>query len=103
MSNELTYVCDASAVADGSVIAAQPEGLDLAVYNLEGEYFVTANLCTHGPGILSDGDIEDGLIECDFHGGQFDIRSGEAVTAPCMIPLKTYPVKVIDGKVYIRQ
>jgi nitrite reductase/ring-hydroxylating ferredoxin subunit len=41
------------------------------------------------------------VVECNFHQGQFNIRTGEVVLPPCMVPIKTYPVTVVDGKVTI--
>jgi biphenyl 2,3-dioxygenase ferredoxin subunit len=69
----------------------------LAVFNLDGEYFVTDDTCTHGPGSLSEGFIDGDVVECDFHNGAFDIRTGAVVAPPCMIPLKTYRT-VVDNE-----
>jgi nitrite reductase/ring-hydroxylating ferredoxin subunit len=41
------------------------------------------------------------VVECNFHNGQFNIRTGEVVAPPCMVPVKTYPAVVEDGGVYI--
>jgi len=94
-------LCDAAAVAPGTALKVEIEDLTLAVFNLGGEFFVTDDQCTHGPGSLSEGYIEDDVVECNFHNGQFNIRSGEVVAPPCMVPVKTYPAAVLDGKVTI--
>ena len=73
----------------------------LALYNLEGEYFATDDLCSHGEASLSDGEIEDGLIICPFHLGSFCIKTGEAVGAPCTNPVKTYKLSIRDGGIYL--
>jgi len=75
--------------------------LALAVFNLGGEFYVTDDTCTHGPGSLSEGYIEDDIVECNFHNGQFNIRTGAVVSPPCMVAVKTYPAMVVDGKVTI--
>jgi nitrite reductase/ring-hydroxylating ferredoxin subunit len=94
-------LCSTADVAPGAALKVETEGLTLAVFNVNGEFFVTDDLCTHGPGSLSEGYIEDDVVECNFHNGQFDIRSGEVVSPPCMVPVKTYPAMVVDGKVTI--
>jgi nitrite reductase/ring-hydroxylating ferredoxin subunit len=94
-------LCATDEVADGTAIKVEKEGLTLAVYNLEGEFYVTDDLCTHGPGSLSEGFIDGDVIECNFHNGQFNIKTGEVVAPPCMIPIKTYPTSVENGKVFI--
>ena len=76
-------------------------GVVVAVFNLEGQFYVIDDACTHGPGSLSEGYIDGDVIECNFHNGQFDIKTGEVVSPPCMIPVKTYRTKVEGGTVVI--
>jgi nitrite reductase/ring-hydroxylating ferredoxin subunit len=94
-------LCAAADVAPGSAIKVEQAGLELAVYNVGGEFFVTDDHCTHGPGSLSEGFLEGDIIECNFHQGQFNVRTGEAVLSPCEVPVKTYLAFVRDGQVMI--
>jgi nitrite reductase/ring-hydroxylating ferredoxin subunit len=94
-------LCKTDEVAVGTVIRVEHGDLILAVYNLDGDFYVTDDTCTHGPGSLSEGYIEDDIIECNFHGGQFNIKTGEVASPPCMVPIRTYPTSVQDGKVVI--
>jgi nitrite reductase/ring-hydroxylating ferredoxin subunit len=94
-------LCAAADVAPGTAIKVEQAGLELAVFNVDGEFFVTDDHCTHGPGSLSEGYLEGDIIECNFHQGQFNVRTGEPVLSPCEIPVKTYPAFVRDGKVII--
>ena len=94
-------LCRAADVAVGTPLRVDAEGLVVAVFNLDGEFFVTDDHCTHGPGSLSEGFVEGDVVECNFHGGQFNIKTGAVVGPPCMVPIKTYPTVVEDGKVFI--
>ncbi|MFL6949045.1 MAG: non-heme iron oxygenase ferredoxin subunit [Xanthobacteraceae bacterium] len=94
-------LCSADEVAPGSATRVETADLVLAVFNVAGQFYVTDDACTHGPGSLSEGYIEDDIVECNFHNGQFNIRTGEVVSPPCMVPVKTYPTVVDDGNVYI--
>jgi nitrite reductase/ring-hydroxylating ferredoxin subunit len=94
-------LCNADDVAVGTALKVEKEGLCVAVFNVDGEFYVLDDLCTHGPGSLSEGYIEGDVVECNFHNGQFNIRTGEVVLPPCMIPAKTYPTSVENGKVVI--
>lgn len=95
-------LCSRGDVRPGKAIRIEKDGLVLAVFNLEGEFHVTDDTCTHGPGSLSEGCITGHVVECDFHNGAFDIRTGEVVAPPCMIPIKTYRTVVdADGLVSI--
>jgi len=101
MPDKRLDLCSTSDVAPGSALKVEIEDLVLAVFNIDGEFYVTDDTCTHGPGSLSEGYIEDDVVECNFHNGQFNIRTGEVVSPPCMIPMKTYPTAVENGKVVI--
>jgi nitrite reductase/ring-hydroxylating ferredoxin subunit len=94
-------LCNTADVAPGTALKVETEGLVLAVFNLEGTFYVMDDACTHGPGSLSEGYIDGDVIECNFHQGQFDIRTGEVVGPPCMIPMKTYKTSVEGDKVVI--
>ena len=94
-------LCSTDEVAPGAALKVEIEGLTLAVFNVGGEFYVTDDACTHGPGSLSEGYIEGDVVECNFHNGQFNIRTREVVSPPCMIPMKTYPTSVANGKVVI--
>ena len=94
-------LCSADDVPEGSALRVEADALTLAVFNVEGEFYVTDDACTHGPGSLSEGYIEGDVVECNFHNGQFNIRTGEVMSPPCMIPIKTYPTRVENGKVVI--
>jgi nitrite reductase/ring-hydroxylating ferredoxin subunit len=94
-------LCKADQVAAGTALRVEAAGLTVAVFNIEGEFYVTDDNCTHGPGSLSEGYIDGDVIECNFHNGQFNIKTGEVVSPPCMIPVKTYPATVENGAVFI--
>ena len=94
-------LCRTDEVAEGTALKVEKEGLTLAVFNVDGEFYVLDDACTHGPGSLSEGYIEGDVVECNFPNGQFNIRTGEVVLPPCFVPVKTYPAAVRDGKVVI--
>src|SRR5262249_44888640 len=94
-------LCSADEGAAGTALKVETGDLGLAVSNVDGRFYVTDDNCTHGPGSLSEGYIEDDIVECNFHNGQFNIRTGEVVSPPCMVPVRTYPAVVEDGSVFI--
>ncbi|WP_332712763.1 non-heme iron oxygenase ferredoxin subunit [Pelagibacterium mangrovi] len=94
-------ICDVDEVTPGEPLKVDFEDRELAVFNVEGTVYVIDDQCTHGPGSLSEGELDGYVIECDFHQGGFDIRTGEAVIPPCMIPVRTYAVEIRNGKVMI--
>jgi MocE subfamily Rieske [2Fe-2S] domain protein len=75
--------------------------LAIAVYRAKGEFYATQDLCTHEHAYLSDGVLIDCVVECPFHQGRFDVRTGAALSPPVIIPVKIYPLKIVDGKIYV--
>ena len=98
---ERIMLCSTADVSVGGALKVEKNDLILAVFNVNGEFYVTDDTCTHGPGSLSEGYITDDVVECDFHNGAFNIKTGEVVAPPCIVPLKTYPAIVEDGNVFI--
>ena len=94
-------LCKTSDVDEGSAIKVDVDDLSLAVFNLNGAFYVMDDLCSHGPGSLSEGYIKGDTIECDFHNGSFNIKTGDVVEPPCMIPQKVYKVVINDDTVCV--
>ena len=78
---------------------ALPDGDELAVYNVNGEYYATENSCPHRGAPLTEGALCGHIVECGLHGWQFDVRSGECLTVPERI--RTYQVIVEDQLIKI--
>ena len=94
-------LCSLDDVGWDGTLRVAAGALTLAVFNVGGTYYVTDDACTHGPGSLSEGQLDGFEIECDFHNGKFDIRTGAVVAPPCMIPIRTYKVVIEDNSVLI--
>jgi naphthalene 1,2-dioxygenase system ferredoxin subunit len=95
---------DAAASADlraDDVVAIQVAGREIALYCVEGDIFATDNLCTHGHARLCDGFLLGHEIECPLHQGRFDIRTGEPLCAPITVAIRSYPVRIVDGRVFL--
>lgn len=102
-NGNLLELCAKADLAEGEVLKVEKDGLELAVYRVEDDFYVTDDACTHGPGSLSEGYLEGHVIECDFHNGAFDIRNGEVVAPPCMVPVRTYKVVSDETAVIIEK
>jgi anthranilate 1,2-dioxygenase ferredoxin subunit len=100
-TSALTRLCAVTEVGPGSPLRVEIDGFAYAVFQEGEEYFVTADQCTHGPGQLSEGEVEDGEVECPFHQGRFDLRTGAPTAPPCMIPVRTWTPIVVDGQIFI--
>jgi len=81
-------------VPDGSGHCFEVEGRRIAVFRVGEDYFALADECTHRSGPLSEGTLEDGEVECPWHGARFDLRTGEVRGPPAEEGVLAYRVRV---------
>jgi 3-phenylpropionate/trans-cinnamate dioxygenase ferredoxin subunit len=94
--------CGADDVDEEDVIRFDYDGHTFAIYrSINSTYFVTDGLCTHENVHLADGLVMDDIIECPKHNGRFNYTTGQAKGAPACVNLKTYPVKIEAGRIYV--
>jgi naphthalene 1,2-dioxygenase system ferredoxin subunit len=89
-------------VPEDDVIGLEVGGRDIAFYKVEGSIFATDNICTHGHARLCDGFLDGYEIECPLHQGKFDVRNGRATCAPVIQDIRSYPVRIEDGRVFVQ-
>ncbi|CAG9164756.1 non-heme iron oxygenase ferredoxin subunit [Cupriavidus pinatubonensis] len=90
-----------SGVPQDDVVAVAVQGKEIALYSVDGDVYATDNICTHGHARLCEGFLEGHEIECPLHQGRFDIRNGAAMCAPLTEGIRTYPVRIEGGKVFL--
>lgn len=73
----------------------------VVVFNIAGDYYAIADVCTHDDGPLGDGEVEDHEVVCPRHGARFDITTGEVLTLPAVKGVASYPIRVKDDMVEI--
>ncbi len=88
----------------GESLLVELDGIRIAVFNLDGEFYAIEDVCTHDGGPLVEGQILDGgQVECPRHGARFDIRTGEALSMPAFEPTPSYEVQVDGGDIYVER
>ncbi len=96
-------VGDAELVDAEDVIRFDHRGRTFAIYRTRDDrYFATDGLCTHEQAHLADGLVMGTIIECPKHNGRFDFRTGKARGAPLCVDLAVYPVKIENGRIFLR-
>ena len=73
----------------------------VVVVNVEGDFYALLDRCSHQDFPLSDGELTGDRLECIYHGAKFDVCTGRAVQLPAIRPVKTFPVDVRDGDIFI--
>ena len=94
-------IAPAAELPNGERLFIEAEGKSIVIFNIAGQFFAIADICTHDDGPLGDGDLEGYNIVCPRHGGEFDVRTGMAVQLPVVVDVPAYPVKVVDGMIQI--
>lgn len=99
--HDFVAVAKADSVGPETVIKVEANGLSFALYNVDGDFYATEEICSHAHASLAEGFIIDDTIECPLHGACFSIKTGEALSAPATDPILTYPVRVDGNDVLI--
>jgi 3-phenylpropionate/trans-cinnamate dioxygenase ferredoxin subunit len=103
MSEGWIEACGTGDIEKEDVIRFDHGDRTFAIYRTtDDKFYATDGLCTHAKVHLAGGFVMENIIECPKHNGRFDFITGQAKGAPACINLKTHPVKVESGKVYIK-
>jgi nitrite reductase/ring-hydroxylating ferredoxin subunit len=102
---EYVAVAKVDDLAPGEMMEVDVMGEEVALFNVEGEFYAIGNVCTHAYTHLTEGDFYEDMrgwvVECPLHGSQFDVTTGEAVSLPATGNAGKYDVKVVDGDILV--
>lgn len=73
----------------------------IALFHIGDEFFAIEDFCTHAGAPLGDGFIEGHTVACSWHGAQFCLKTGHALTPPAFTGVRTYEVKVEGDQVLV--
>jgi ethylbenzene dioxygenase ferredoxin component len=100
MADNITRICAQAEVAPDSVKAFDVGDKRLAVFNIDGKFYVTDDECTHASASLADGMLDGEVIECCMHLGAFHVPTGAVKAPPCSVALRTYKVLIQGDEVF---
>ncbi|MGO1511487.1 MAG: non-heme iron oxygenase ferredoxin subunit [Actinomycetales bacterium] len=67
----------------------------------DGSFHALDDTCTHGQVSLSDGELDDGALECWKHGSAFDLRTGRPTSLPATVPVTVYALALEGDDVLV--
>lgn len=91
----------AADLAPGRCTELVLNGRPVALFNVDGRYFATTNICLHRGGPLGQGTLSGHEVMCPWHAWTWDVRNGENTANPSL-KMETYETKVEDGMVLVR-
>jgi 3-phenylpropionate/trans-cinnamate dioxygenase ferredoxin subunit len=94
-------VADETEVPRGGFKLVVVDGLEIAVFNVDGTLCCIEDLCTHDGGNLVEGDLEGRVVTCPRHGAQFDVCTGEALSLPAVASTPVHRVRVTEGRIEV--
>ena len=95
-------VASVESIPAGKPVHIDIDGVGIAVFRLDDAFYAIEDVCTHDGGLLTGGCVVNDQIVCPRHGARFSIKTGEALTAPAYEPTATFPVRVENGMVQVR-
>jgi|SRR3990167_2732385 len=98
---EYVAVATKDELPNGARKLLEIDGRPIAVFNVAGEYYAIADVCSHDDGPVAEGELEGYEIECPRHGAHFDVRDGKVLSFPAIVDIPAYPVKVEGEEILI--
>jgi len=98
---EFVPVASEDELPNGERLFLEIDGQPIVVFNIAGDFYAIADVCSHDDGPVGEGDLEGFEIYCPRHGASFDVRTGKVLSLPAIVDIPAYPVKVIDGEIAV--
>lgn len=97
-----TPVTSVASLVPGDYAQAEVDGIIVAVFNVDGNFYAIEDTCTHDGGGLTGGAVEDCQVICPRHGARFCLRTGAALTPPAYEPVRTYATRINNGVIEVQ-
>ncbi len=94
-------VAKVSEIAPGTTRRVVVDSAEILLCNVDGKIYAIEDVCTHDGGPLDQGELEGEHVVCPRHGATFDVRTGDALTLPAVVPLMTFDVNVEGDEIYV--
>ncbi|HVU74876.1 MAG TPA: non-heme iron oxygenase ferredoxin subunit [Mycobacteriales bacterium] len=94
-------VAAAADIADNTAIRVEVDGTAVCLARCDGKLYALRDVCSHAEVALSEGDVDDGTVECWLHGSRFDLETGQPTGLPATRPVPVYTVTTEGDDVYV--
>lgn len=99
--SEFFRVCKLEDLKENLPFPVEVDDYDITIIKHAGRVFALLDRCSHQDFPLSTGEVAGGVVRCRAHGAEFDLATGKVLKAPALVGVRTFPVKVEDGDVWV--
>ena len=93
-------VANTSDLKPGENKVVNVNGTEVALFNVDGEFFAINNTCLHRGGPLGEGFLEGDVVTCPWHGWRYSVKTGANVMIPTA-KVASYQIKVEGNDVMV--
>jgi 3-phenylpropionate/trans-cinnamate dioxygenase ferredoxin subunit len=93
----------AEAITETSPLTTEVDGYPIVIVPCGKDFFAVEDRCSHDGESLAGAEVEACEIICPRHGARFSLRTGDALTPPAYEPIRTFNVRVDNGRVLVEQ
>ncbi len=94
-------VATTNELAPGQAKKVEVNGKTIALFNLGGSYHAIDDTCTHRGGPLSEGQVQEDVVTCPWHGAKFKVTSGEVLGPPARAGVSSYPTRITGSDIEV--
>ncbi|MBN1148144.1 MAG: non-heme iron oxygenase ferredoxin subunit [Anaerolineales bacterium] len=98
---EFVAIGELGQLPNGGRLFVEIDDLRIVVFNIGGQLYAIADVCSHDEGPLGDGELEGIEVVCPRHGARFDVRDGKVTSLPAAVDIPAYPVRVVAGQIEV--
>jgi 3-phenylpropionate/trans-cinnamate dioxygenase ferredoxin subunit len=98
---EFIPIAPVGEIPPGDRLFVEIDGNPIVVFNIAGEYYAIADVCSHDDGPLGEGELDGFEVSCPRHGAEFDVRIGKVLSLPAVVDIPAYPIRVVGDEIEI--
>ena len=99
--SKFVRVAKLSDLPEGGLLEVEVAGRKIVLARLEGGIHALDGACSHAEARLAEGSLFEECLMCPVHGGEFDVRTGEAITLPAIEPIAVHDVRVENDEIQV--
>jgi nitrite reductase/ring-hydroxylating ferredoxin subunit len=98
---DFAKVAELNDLDEGELIAVEIDGEPVCLAKVDGTVYAFTGTCTHIGGPLYEGELDDDVVTCPWHGAQFNVRTGKVLRGPARQDIQTYALRLEGNSILV--